>query len=297
MKFIRFGLGLILIACSHSPQAPLLEDEKPHVAVTLTHVTAGIIEDNINVSATTVYLNKQSVLAPLASYVVQKKVQPGTLVQPGQLLYVLESKEHHALKEKQEGSKVGRIEVKAFDSGIVTTAFQQMGGFVPEGTLLCTIADLNSLVFELNVPYEQMRYVKSTKLCTLIFPDGSKWSATITTPLATMNTALQVQQVIAKAKVPFLAEGMQVRALISKDPEAKEAQLLPKDAVQCDETMTHYWVMKLVNDSMAVKIPVVVGKSNGQMMTLVSPTFDTSDYLIRIGSYALEDSTLVTVTN
>lgn len=72
--------------------------------------------------------------------------------------------------------------------------------------------------------------------------------------------------------------------------------ILPKSAVQSDETLTEHWVMKLADDSTAVKVPVEVGNSNASEIEIKSTALLPQDRIILTGGYGLEDGAKVIVT-
>lgn len=195
-----------------------IQKEKPGTAVTLTRVAFGKIKKEIILSATTEYQNKSVVSAPIPAFITEVLVQPGSRVKAGETLYQIESKEQHALGNGSHAV----ISIKAERDVIVLDVQQQAGSYVTEGTVLCSVAETGSLVFEINVPYEQQRYVHRGSKCMLELPDGTRLEATVHTPLATMNTASQSERVIARAKVPFLPEGMNVKAVFSESDSSSE---------------------------------------------------------------------------
>lgn len=285
-----------LAGCSRVVSDTAMTERAPETTVTLTHVSFGKIRNEIVLSATTAYLDKSVIAAPIPAFIANTGVQPGSRVRKGETLYTLETKERHALYGGTEPSTNDAVPVKAGMDGIVTAVMQQKGSYVPEGTVLCTLAAPGSLVFLLNVPYEQQKYALPGRQCTLVLPDESRLTATIQTPLTSMNTLSQAQQIIARANAPFLPEGMTVKVLITtdKDPD-KQEMLLPKDAVQSDETMTAHWIMKLADDSTAIKIPVRTGNSSIDSIEILSPVLSPSDRIVRTGSYALEDSSRIVI--
>ncbi len=99
------------------------------------------------------------------------------------------------------------IEIKAERNGIVTDAQAQTGSYAPEGTALCILADAGSLVFEINVPYEQREHAKPGSRFIMELPDGTRLTATVQSPLVTMNTASQSERVVAIADAPFFPKG------------------------------------------------------------------------------------------
>lgn len=115
---------------------------------------------------------------------------------------------------------------------------QQADNYAAEGTALCSLAEENSFVFLLNVPYEQSAHAVAGKACTLVLPDDTRLAATIGRALAVMNAESQSRPVMAYADAPFLPEGMNVKALLPVDETAEQMMILPKRTVQSDETLT-----------------------------------------------------------
>ncbi|MDD3035822.1 MAG: hypothetical protein PHO93_02800, partial [Candidatus Saccharimonadaceae bacterium] len=72
------------------------------------------------------------------------------------------------------------------------------------------------------------------------------------------------------------------------------SQILPRQAVQCDVSMQKYWIMRLANDSLAVKQEVQVGNGDKNNIEILSPAL-SSERIVLDGSYAMEDSTLVKI--
>lgn len=274
---------------------------EPKTAVKVTHIRQGSVEDNLELFATTVYLKRNVATAPIPSYIKSVNIRLGDRVSKGKVLYELESKERRALGEsiKLDSSLVGfgLIKVRAQVSGIVTTLDkQQPGDYVLEGAKLCTIAKSGDMVFQINVPYEYNSYIKQGKKLKIVLPNDSIRLAEITTTLAGMSGTAQTQKVLAKPVKPiFLPDSLIVKALFSKSKEGKK-QIVPKDALQSDVMMKDFWVMKLINDSTAVKIPVTVGNKNQNEVEILSPTFKESDRIITTGAYGMQDSTLVKIT-
>jgi len=269
-----------------------IREEEPKTAVTLTHAAFGRIEKEIIFSATTVYQNKSVVGAPIPAFITEALVRPGSRVKAGETLYRIESKEQHALGNGSHAV----IPIKAERDGIVLDVQQQAGSYVTEGTVLCSVAEIESLVFEIHVPYEQQRYAHSGSKCMLELPDGTRLAATVHTSLATMNTVSQSERVIARAKAPFLPEGMNVKAVFSVSDSSSERMILPKSTVQSNETLTEYWVMKLADDSTAVRVPVAIGNSNASEIEIESDALSPQDRIILTGGYGLEDGAKVVVT-
>ena len=63
----------------------------------------------------------------------------------------------------------------------------------------------------------------------------------------------------------------------------------------CDETQTQFWVMKLVKDSLAIKIPIEKGAETKDSVQIVKPVFSVNDKIVISGNYGLADTALVKV--
>lgn len=282
-------------SCSSQPADPQAESAQPRTTVTLTKVRLGKIENDIVVTATTAYLRKSTISAPISGFIVRGAVEPGMRTVSNQLLFTLETKEHHALQGSNSTLPSGYTAVRTGRSGIVTEVMQQTGSFVTEGTPLCTLAEAGSMVFLLNIPPEEMHYFPQGGRCTIQLPDSLQLEATVGSPLGTMNTASQVQQVVAQAHSGFLPEGLNVKAVAHTSQSKTLQMILPKGAVQSDDQMQHFWVMKLADDSTAVRVPVSVGNRNTDSIEVASPQLSPQDKIILNGSYALEDHAFVTI--
>lgn len=296
------GCALALHACIRKTVSTEEATLTPKTSVQVTGIRWGAVNDDLELFANTVYLKRNVVTAPIPSFIAKVNIHLGDRVKQGEVLYELESKERRAL-----GSQVARfdsslvnfgiISVKAPALGIISTFDkQQIGDYVLEGTQLCTISESNDLAFQINVPYEYTQYVKQGKSCRIILPDNTIHAAIITTPLSSMNMAAQTQSILAKtAESLFLPENLIVKVLINKG-NGNHKQVLPKSCVLSDEMMKNFWVMKLINDSTAVKVPVVVGNRNLTEAEIISPRFSSSDRIIMTGGYGLPDTALVKIT-
>ena len=77
----------------------------------------------------------------------------------------------------------------------------------------------------------------------------------------------------------------------------KDAASLPKACILTDETMQNYWVMRLINDTTAVKVPVEIGISEKNRVQITHPEFDTNDLFLDSGNYGLGDTAFIKVIN
>lgn len=291
-------LVLAITSCS-APSTETSFSTKPKVSVQVTGVSSGEIKNELTFSANTLYLKRNVVTTPIPAYITKVFVKLGEAVTENQLLYVLETKERKALGSNApipDSTGFGVIKVKAPASGTISTLDkQQIGDYVLEGAQLCTIAESTALAFAVNVPYEFVEYTKAGMRCTLILPDNSRRQARFTTPLTTMNTLAQTQTILAKSDERLvLPENLIISVKINKNPEVKQ-QILPKTAILSDEMMATFWVMKLINDSTAIRIDIEPGVSNKEMIEIKAPSFNAHDRFLVSGNYGLPDTALVRV--
>jgi hypothetical protein len=74
-----------------------------------------------------------------------------------------------------------------------------------------------------------------------------------------------------------------------------KATMLPKSAVLGNETQTEFWVMKLINDTTAIKIAITKGFENNDEVEIITPDFLQTDRIILTGSYGLPDTARVII--
>lgn len=297
LSFLSLSLCLspLLVSCGGASQSDPTVADAPHAtAVTLTHARVGHLARVLTLSATTTYTRKSVVTSPIAAYVTACHVAPGSRVSTGEELYRLESKEQHALGDEGMGVQ---IPVRAGRGGIVSDVLQQAGGYVTEGTTLCTIADAGSLAFEIQLPYEYRRIVRPGVRCELILPDETHLRATVDRPLVGMNTAAQAERMLARAAgAPFLPEGMRVEARFDMAPlQPGKMLILPRDAVQSDEALTEHWIMKLDGKGRPVKVPVTVGQHTATEIEVQAAGLTTADRVILTGAYGLEEGSAIII--
>jgi biotin carboxyl carrier protein len=294
--------GVMLLLACHSSQEKTTERElRPKSPVEISRIENGSIDDELILSATSVYLRRNSVTSSIPGFITRVNIRLGDHVKKGQILYQLESKERKALgqditKVDPSLSGFGIIQIKAPASGIVTTFDkQQTGEYVLEGAPLCTISESRDLAFQVNVPFEYSAVVKPGKKCVITLPDSSRYQAIITTPLTSMNLTAQTQTLLAKpVESLFLPENLMAKVGVIKGISSN-GQIVSRNCVLSDEMMKEFWVMQLINDSTAVKVPVRLGSHNSKKAEILSPKFPADARLVTNGNYGLPDTALVNI--
>jgi len=72
--------------------------------------------------------------------------------------------------------------------------------------------------------------------------------------------------------------------------------LVPRDAIMTNETQTEFWVMKVVDNKLAIKVPIKKGIENDDTVEALSSGLTSADRVVSEGGYGLNDSTVVKVT-
>ena len=300
---ITIFLIYILAGCSGKPTGPAEEEQAPQTVtpVTTDRITIGPVAEYIELNATSSFLKKNSVKSPAAGYINQVKVNIGDPVSKNEELFALKTKEASALdnyKSMRDSSFSfsGLIRIRSFQDGIISSFNRHVGDYVVEGDELCVVSDQTSFVFLLDVPYELNPFIHKGSVCDIVLPDKRIISGTIESNLPSMDVGSQTESFLIKpASGTALPENLIARIRIVKNKKDKAATL-PKSAILSNETQSLFWVMKLINDSTAVKVPVKTGLETPELTEISSPAFLPTDRILVSGNYGLADTARVLIT-
>jgi multidrug efflux pump subunit AcrA (membrane-fusion protein) len=290
---------LALCSCTNNSKPAKEESTKVTTPVTVTSVSTGSISKVINLTATSSYLKKNTVKSTATGYITKISCNIGEYVNAGSPLYSVKTKEAEALsnfsKTNPEFAFSGELTIKAPTSGIISEVTKQANDYVADGDQLCVIAEQSSLVFLLNVPFEQNKHAALGTNCEIVLPDSTRIQGTITSKLSAIDAISQTQSFVVKPRTNAqLPENLTAFVQLSESTKAN-TQITDKKCVLTDETMQNYWVMKLIDDSTAVKIQVKTGIVTDSQVEILSPLFDKLDRLINTGNYGLPDTALVKI--
>jgi biotin carboxyl carrier protein len=297
--FANLLVLLTLISCSSNNKPTEETVSKVTTPVTVTSVTTGSISKVINLTATSSYLKKNMVRSSSTGYITKTYDTIGDFVKAGNPLFLVKTKEAEALsnfnKINPEFTFSGDLTIKAPTSGIITEMTKQTNDYVADGDQLCVIAEQSSLVFLLNVPFEQNKHAQPGTKCEILLPDSTHIQGTITSKLSALDAVSQTQSFIVKPHTNMqLPENLTAFVQLSESTSAN-TQVTDKNCVLTDETMENFWVMKLINDSVAVKIPVKTGIVTDKQVEIISPVFDKNDRLLNAGNYGLPDTARINI--
>jgi multidrug efflux pump subunit AcrA (membrane-fusion protein) len=299
LKYALF-VGLLLYGCNSANTDNSNDTPEVRTPVTVTSVADVSLNEYIELNATSSFLQQNFVKANLNGYIQKSNIKFGDRVHRGEVLFVLKTKEAsaigNAVNQLDSSFKFSGVNVlRAGVSGYVMQLNHQQGDYVQDGEQLAIISDSKSFVFVMNVPYEDKPYVSIGKKVQVILPDAELLDGTVSLSMPLVDSVTQTQSYSIKVNSAHpIPQDLIAKVKILKS-SISNAATLPKSAVLSDETQTNYWVMKLMNDSTAVKVPVKTGSEKGDTVQIISPHFSPDDKILSGGNYGLPDTALVTV--
>ncbi len=290
IKLLIPTIAIAFITLSCAPKESSQADQTPVVSVKTTPVVSGAIENTISLNGKTVFLNKNTVSAPVSGYVLKMNVKFGAVVKKNDVLFEIQTKENRALGN----TDFGNIKVIAPSNGtIISLPVNETGNYVMEGAELCSIIENKNLLVQVNVPFEYNSVEKSGTKCKLLLPDNTSFEGVVYKILPNIDEANQTQQVLIKPQTTrVLPENLNltVQLVLSKH---LSSLLIPKKALMSNETQTEFWVMKMTDNDIAKKVSVKTGIENDSIVEIISPEIKVNDLVISEGAYGLNDSTKV----
>jgi multidrug efflux pump subunit AcrA (membrane-fusion protein) len=299
---ILFACLLTATICSCGGGKPAEEDAAATAQTPITVTTIGnsAMADTIELNATSTFLQKNYVKANAIGYIQKVNVQPGHYVEKGQLMFTIKTKEAQSI-----GNTINVLDttfkfsginsIRASRSGFVTQLLHQVGDYVQDGDQLAIISDRESFAFVLQLPYELRGVIANNQNLMLTLPDGEKLNGHIASLMPSVDSLSQTQGIVIKVNNNHpIPENLVAKAHIIKTAKSS-APSLPKSAVLSNETQNEFWVMKLINDTTAVKTSVKTGIESGGRVEITSPQFTPGDRIVVTGNYGLADTAKIKI--
>ncbi|MGJ1437642.1 MULTISPECIES: efflux RND transporter periplasmic adaptor subunit [Sphingobacterium] len=250
----------------------------------------------VTLNATASYLLKSDVKANTNGYITKITIKMADHVNKGMLLFGLETKEARAL-----GNTINKLDpsfhfngnttVVSPATGYVAMLNHQIGDYVQDGEILATITDANSFGFVVDVPYEYLQVVKSKKILPITLPDGIVLQGSIAKVMPTVDAVSQTVKILLKVAPNDIPENLIGTISFSKNLDYGLS--VPKMAVLSDEGQTSFWVMKLMNDSTAIKTIIEKGIETDKFIQVKSGDLTTKDRVLISGNFGLADTAAV----
>ena len=75
----------------------------------------------------------------------------------------------------------------------------------------------------------------------------------------------------------------------------KDATVVPKSAIVTNVTEDTFWLMKLINDTTAVRVNIKKGIETDSLVQVLAPSLNKSDRIITSGAYGLPDTSKIEI--
>jgi len=259
------------------------------------------IEKNLTgyqtLSGTTRFIKKEIVRATFQGYILKSFKSIGDIVNTGDHLFMIKTKEAYVVDSTVNlGDKFkGEITINAKSSGVLTQIDYNTGDYISDGEQIAVIANPTSLKVNLSVPYNEISSVHLNSNCTIELPEGKSINGTISKKIPSVDPEAQTQTfLIDLPEGTSLPENLN---LIVKIPlkELKNSTALPKSAIMSSDVLDEFWIMKLINDTTAVKINVDKGIEDNNLVQIISPKLNKEDRIVIVGAYGLPDTAIVKI--
>jgi multidrug efflux pump subunit AcrA (membrane-fusion protein) len=303
IKYLFLGLlATSCLACNQAKKEPAAAEtpEAPETPVTVTGINTDPMTDSIVLNATSSFLQKNYIKANANGYLQSNFTHPGQFVKQGQALFTIKTKEAETI-----GNAVNKLDstfrftgtnsIRAGENGFITLLSHQAGDYVQDGEQLAVISDVNSFAFLLDLPYEQRPLLQNRKTVDLVLPDGEHFIGIISGTLPSVDPSSQAQSIIIKINSSHpIPENLVAKVKMLKDLK-EHPVTLPKATVLSDETQSNFWIMKMIDSSTAVKVPVKKGLENNNRVEILSPVLTADDLVLLSGNYGLSDTAKVKI--
>lgn len=300
-KILLVFISSAIVISSCQSSSSLSESESSsRTPVTITNITHEAISETVELNATATFLLKTNVKVNANGYLQKSTIQLGNFITKGEILFELKTKEATTLDNTINSIDTsfhfkGTIVIKAPSSGYITNIDHQAGDYVQDGDQVATISDKSSFAFILNLPYELTSYISLNSSLQMKLPDNSILTAKVERAMPTMDPIAQTQNYVLKTdNQKMIPENLIAKVLLVKKSKSNVTSL-PKASVLTNEVQSNFWIMKLINDSIAIQVPVTIGLQGGDKIEILSPELNEADRIVLSGNYGLEDSSKVKV--
>ena len=296
--FICMSIVFSLTGCGNK-RTKVEEVIEAKTPVTVTTISRKSISETLEFPAILIYLRKNIVRSSTAGTVENISIGLGDFVKKGQELFTIKTLEASAIQGYLNGDTnlyfKGIINVNSPENGIIISISHQKSDFVQGGDELAVLSDQSSMVFNLETPFEQRKYIEQSRNCLLRLPDSTLIKGVISGRMPEMNALSQTISYFVKPLTSNnLPQNLMATAVINKQTR-ENAQVLPRAALLGNETQTEFWIMKVLNDSTAVKVSVRKGIENYDEVEITDPQFIPEDRILMTGNYGLPDTAAVNI--
>lgn len=296
--FPYIGFITLFFSCKgNNNDVPTPERAAIDVRTAMVKITD--IKEYQDFNGITQYQKKESLRANITGYISYLPFERGDRVQRGATFATLRTKEQTALAEAVEiDSSLAQfarpLRIITNAAGIITQLNVVKGDYVAEGDILAVIAQPKTLMVKVNVPFSEKNDMEIGTPCQVIIPNQKAFDAEITGRLPLIDSINRTQAFLIALPDQQLPErlNVNVRTVLKQDSTALS---VPHGAIQTNELMTEFWVMKVFNDTLAIKEQVIPLLQNDSVVQINSANVKLGDRVVTVGGYQMQDSTNVKI--
>lgn len=301
-RMLFFLSCLLLFRCGNKPGNEASADlPPPRASVAVGHPFTTTLSEVVRLNAVTTYTERENLRATTTGYLESCFLRLGDPVQAGQRAFLLKTKEAEAIGDSLLNDPAlgitGRIPIHARRAGVVTQLFFQEGDYVSEGDILAEVTRPASLAIKVYVPFEQQALLRQNQGLWVVLPDGVRLPASVRKVLPSEDVISQTTPyLLGLRQYRFLPENLNALVEIPLETAA-DALAVPAPAVQSNEEQTEFWIMQVLNDSLAVKRPVQPGIRTDSLIELKNSGLRPADRIVLNGAYGLPDTALIKIVD
>ncbi len=244
------------------------------------------------------YMQSVNFRARTAGVVSSVLIKPGDEIMNHQPLFIVKPMEMSAL---EGAGNLSKDLINSYDTifsdqlAFTNQVLVQEGDYVQPGSLLASAWIENSLAAITYVPFSMVPIIKKNSPCTVEIPGKRNVRSFFRKQLFLADNITQTQPYVVPLPGKLKLAGNMNLLVRFKIKEIRDGIFLPRKAVLTNEQETIYWVMKMENDTTAVKVPVTIGWQGKEQVQILSDKIGLTDRIITEGAYGLPDTAYVKI--
>lgn len=244
------------------------------------------------------YLQDVNFRARTEGVVTKVFTRPGDEIHTGQPLFIVKPMELTALERSgylSKGMGTSSDTIYSDQNALANRVVVQQGDYVQAGSLLASAFKKNSLVAMTYIPFAKVASIQKNTPCTVMIPGQKTVNSYFKRPLFIADTITQTQPFIVPLPSNLqLSAGMNLQVRF-KEREIHQGLFVPRDAILTNEEETSFWLMKMANDTTAVKVTVTIGWQGENSIEILSGNIKPGDRVVTQGAYGLPDTATVKI--
>lgn len=293
-------IALIVLTISSCKKNTAQPDAAPApIKVETAMVKRQEISNSLTFNGITKYQQREDIRANVTGYISWMPFQSGDLIQRGQAFAAIRTKEQDALRDAAKiDSSLAKfskpLTVSSNASGVISSLKVNANDYVSEGDIMATVSQPSTLSVQVSIPFEFTNKVSVGTPCKIILRGQPDIDAEISRILNSTDSIGQAQHYLIRLPNEKLPENLNVQVKIVTN-KIENALTIPKVALQTDELLSNFWVLKIVNDTLATKQVVTPLIQTDSLVQIESDFVKPNDRVIVRGGYQMQDSTTVSI--